>query len=263
MISPKNIKIGQRIDKLAHKLKSESLQKAKRPSISQKNQNAIPKTLQEKVMASPYATILASPLRLCGYHRRMFPSKMLLRFGLMRDPKSDKILPVSEITSTKPNGPNDHKHYVRLRRPIIDNLSQKGSKAIFLGKTEFQKDTMEIVRRESVNNVQKKYNILLSSSSSSSSSQYNQLIRLENDLWKPLSSNDIDVRYHCILISSSDENVPFYQSHRIENQQSVIPCYNISRLWKPSIEKDIAYGLVQLPITVELAVALYRCRELF
>ncbi|KAG2223401.1 hypothetical protein INT45_002896 [Circinella minor] len=258
MISPKNIKIGQRIDKLAQKLKSAPLQKAKRPSISQKKQNAIPKTLQEKVMASPYATILASPLRLCGYQRRMFPSKMLLRFGLMRNPKKDEILPVSEVTNTKPNGPNDHKHYVRLRRPILDDLSQKGSKAIFLGKTEFQKDTMNIVRRESVNNVQKKYNTLLLSSS-----QYKQLIRLENDLWKPLSSNDIDEHYHCILISSSDENVPFYQSHRIENRQGVIPCYNISRLWKDSIEKDIAYGLVQLPINVELAVALYRCRELF
>ena len=60
----------------------------------------------------------------------MIMIEMLLRFGLMRDPKSDKILPVSEITSTKPNGPNDHKHYVRLRRPIIDHLSQKGIKML-------------------------------------------------------------------------------------------------------------------------------------
>ena len=133
-----------------------------------------------------------------------------------------------------------------------------GSKAIFLGKTEFQKDTMETVRRELVNNVQKEY-----STSSLSLSQYKKLIRLENDLWKPLSSNDISVHYHCILISSNDENVPFYQSHRIENQQGIVPCYNISRLWEANIEKEAAYGVVQLPITVDLAVALYRCRDMF
>ena len=51
---------------------------------------------------------------------------MLLRFGLMRDTKNDKILPVSEVTSIKPSGPNDNKRYVRLRRPILDELSQKG-----------------------------------------------------------------------------------------------------------------------------------------
>ena len=136
--------------------------------------------------------------------------------------------------------------------------SYPGSKAIFLGKTEFQKDTMETVRRELVSNVQKEY-----STSSSASSQYKKLIRLENDVWKPLSSNDISVDYHCILISSDDKHVPFYQLHRIENQQGIVPCYNISRLWEASIEKDTAYGIVQLPITVNLAVALYRCRDMF
>ena len=51
---------------------------------------------------------------------------MLLRFGLMRDPKNDKILPVSEVTSIKPRGSNDNKRYVRLRSSILDELSQKG-----------------------------------------------------------------------------------------------------------------------------------------
>ena len=54
MITPKNIKIGQRIDALVQKSKSNLLQKPKRPSISQRKQNAIPKTLEERVMASPY-----------------------------------------------------------------------------------------------------------------------------------------------------------------------------------------------------------------
>ncbi|KAI9243486.1 hypothetical protein BDA99DRAFT_566636 [Phascolomyces articulosus] len=249
----KSTDIGRCIDKLAQKLTSNALKKSKRPSWATHSLHDKLNTLEDKVAASPYAAMLASPLRLCMYHRRMFPSRMLLRFGMVQDKYKNKLYPLPEVGRTKPSGPNGIKRYVRLRRPIFDELSQKGSKLIFLGKAEFQKDTMEIIHHEIALYAQNHYK--------NNNNYLKELSRLENDLWQS-SSNEIT--YQCILISSTDEKTPFYQHHRIINPQgklSTLPCYNIARIGE-NLDKE-GYGVVKSASTVELAIALYRYGAFF
>ncbi|KAI8141417.1 hypothetical protein BJV82DRAFT_175397 [Fennellomyces sp. T-0311] len=237
----KSAEISKRLDQLAQQLRSNPLQKANRPTNYEKG------SLEAKVASSPYAAILASPIRSCRYHRRYFPSEMLLRFGLVRDPKSNKLLPVPQVKRhEKMNGIG---RYVRLRRAVFDHLGPRESRAIFMGKAEFQKDIVDAISRQLVDNAYKLYQ----------PSTYVPLISIERSLWQAEQPRE----FQCILISNDSD--PFCElDHRIITDTTThkVPCYNVGRLWDDT-SMPLAYGVPKQISTVELAVALWKCRAFF
>ncbi|KAI9472943.1 hypothetical protein BDB00DRAFT_879772 [Zychaea mexicana] len=266
MNARKSIEIGQRINTLVQSLQKTPLRKAVCPTRLR------PGSLEAKVAASPYASILASPLRHCAFHQRRFPSQMLLRFGLERSSKS-AIYPFPEVGLKKPAGLNDSKRYVRLRRPVLDVVARNGSRAIFRGQTEFKKDTMEEIGRELIDYVYAHYD----------SSNFIRLKQLLPGEWckDPSFSNDTttSTQFQCILLlstpSSNDDEGFCQMDHHINGMTPSIPCYDISKLWKEksdpshpmpengSKDEIIAYGVPKHASTVKLAVALWRCRAFF
>lgn len=98
------------------------------------------------------------------------------------------------------------------------------------------------------------FHVLKKSSSSSSSSQW-------------ISDIPSTMGYQCIL-SFEQTKTMCDLDHTINNQYTNIPCYHVNDIWtKEQIEsiqlsdKSIVLGVPKTLETVDLAVALWRCRE--
>ncbi|CAO3651228.1 unnamed protein product [Cunninghamella blakesleeana] len=91
-------------------------------------------SLEEKLSLSPFAAMLASPMRTCTFHRKPFPSDLLMRFSVGIHPTSKKQWGYPSMYESNGRG-----YYVKLNEKIIDELSKKEYKRLFRGSAEFPK----------------------------------------------------------------------------------------------------------------------------
>lgn len=153
--------------------------------------------------------------------------------------------------------------YVNLSKKVLDIFGKGGFKAAFRGSATYRSDMLNHIEsllfKESFTQFSKRplntYHILTSTSVSE---------------WKTNASSTLG--YHCIIsFSVSDKMCEL--DHCIESSgttQHHVPCYHIQQIWeKQEIEsiplpKDgtiIALGVPKRLETVDLAVALWRCRK--
>ncbi|KAI7879457.1 hypothetical protein K492DRAFT_208234 [Lichtheimia hyalospora FSU 10163] len=196
--------------------------------------------------------MLASPLRECKYHRKMFPSALLLRFGLGMDDKTHKISATPEISNIRNQGT---KYYVHLRKKVLQQLQPKGYRAIFRGSCEhYDKDMQKRVEHE----------LGMSAFQHLQSNHTVDLHYVKDREWtskEPLQ---------CILLfRHPSPKLPFCElDHRVGNQW--VPCYDVRQIWphsnmiNPNDPRDIvAMGISRSSDTVKLAMALWRCHQYY
>ncbi|KAI8333071.1 hypothetical protein BC941DRAFT_435012 [Chlamydoabsidia padenii] len=126
--------LTQRIQQLAHKQTTKISKKAPRPTKHQLRQWQVdePDSLQAKLAVSPYAAILASPMRQCTFHRKHYPSHLLARFGLGLDPTTYK-------PTAYPSEKDGRGYYLKLNRKVLDQIQTKESRRLFRGEVVYTK----------------------------------------------------------------------------------------------------------------------------
>ncbi|KAG1449529.1 hypothetical protein G6F46_005440 [Rhizopus delemar] len=226
--------------------------------------NRHPDSLEAKVAVSPYARILASPLRHCSFHRRMFPSKLLLRFGTGWHTETNMLWAFPTIGQKKLPGRG---YYVNLQKRVLEVLKRGGFNAVFYGTANYRSDMTEHVE-----------NLLFKESFQQfikhPISSYHILKPLSTSEWS--SSFDNTMGYQCILLMDRQHTGKVCElGHHIyiqsSNQvQSNLPCYSVKHLWTAEqmdqviqqFDHDhIALGIPKSLKTVDLAVTLWRCRK--
>ncbi|OBZ89114.1 hypothetical protein A0J61_02839 [Choanephora cucurbitarum] len=84
-----------------------------------------PNSLEARLAVNPYAAMLASPLRKCGFHSRIFPSSLLLRFGLAWHPETNRNWAYPTTDSKSEN--EGFGYYIQLKKGVVEAI-QKGGK---------------------------------------------------------------------------------------------------------------------------------------
>ncbi|KAF7732014.1 hypothetical protein EC973_007119 [Apophysomyces ossiformis] len=224
-----------------------------------------PESLQAKVAMSPYAAIMASPLRLCKFNRSVFPSKLLIRFGMGWHQKSNKVWVHPTTGKSLSQG-----HYVKLQRRVLEQFHSKGGyRSTFRGAAIYRDDMTEEVQKLV-------YQHALSLFLQLRYRDY-PLLRAERPQWVC----DKDVQgFQCILLlrglPTEGSTTSLHNTITIgptSKQHKMIPCYDVRELWNeneiaeicnqlnlPS-QETIVLGIPKDVTTVDLAVALWRCRE--
>ncbi|SAM02789.1 hypothetical protein [Absidia glauca] len=129
--------LSLQIEEFVHRQSStKPLKSAPRPTKHQMRQWVAedPDSLQAKLAVSPYAAILASPMRYCTFHRKKYPSHLLARFGLGLDPTTYK--PTAYPTQDHDSGRG---YYVKLNRKVLQQIQSKEYKRLFRGDVRYAK----------------------------------------------------------------------------------------------------------------------------
>ncbi|KAI8881499.1 hypothetical protein K501DRAFT_253076 [Backusella circina FSU 941] len=202
--------------------------------------------------------MLGSPLRLCSFHRRIFPSKLLLRFGVGWHPATNQ--PWAYPTVGKRHEYSGKGYYISLSQDIVEWVKNGFHKSIFRQKDNviYRTDMSNHVKTELVEEAYKafcKYPL-------------NRLTLLTS---MPESSSDME-EYQCILLlaSSSFSKPPQSPSllsfHESKGGEKHIPVYDVSFIWSHhELESrfrennTIALGVPRDEASVDLAVCLWRC----
>ncbi|CAO3652075.1 unnamed protein product [Cunninghamella echinulata] len=94
-------------------------------------------SVETNIKLSPFAAILASPMRTCTFHRKQYPSALLARFSIGIHPETGKKWGYPSINESSERG-----YYVKLNKQVIDILSKKEHKRLFRGSADFPKTGM-------------------------------------------------------------------------------------------------------------------------
>ncbi|KAI9306577.1 hypothetical protein BJ944DRAFT_263324 [Cunninghamella echinulata] len=94
-------------------------------------------SIETNIKLSPFAAILASPMRTCTFHRKQYPSALLARFSIGIHPETGKKWGYPSINESGERG-----YYVKLNKQVIDILSKKEHKRLFRGSADFPKTGM-------------------------------------------------------------------------------------------------------------------------
>ncbi|EPB81729.1 hypothetical protein HMPREF1544_11548 [Mucor circinelloides 1006PhL] len=116
-------------------------QDRKTPSQIRKLIQQDPNSFEARLHTSPYASILASPLRKCSFHSRIFPSKLLLRFGLAWHPETNRNWAFPTLRKASGFG-----YYVSFKKEILQILQKGAYQAIFRGAATYRSDMVEHVQ---------------------------------------------------------------------------------------------------------------------
>ncbi|KAG0174567.1 hypothetical protein DFQ28_005722 [Apophysomyces sp. BC1034] len=224
-----------------------------------------PESLQAKVAMSPYAAIMASPLRLCKFSRGVFPSKLLIRFGIGWHPKSKQAWVHPTIGKSQSQG-----NYVKLQRRTLEVFHSKGGyRGVFRGAATFREDMTEEVQKVVFRHAFDLFR----------QTPYGgyPILRLKGSHW----ISEMDVRgFQCILLLGGPltETLACSLDNKVEvvptqKEYDKIPCYDARKIWSEKeadeiceqlglvSQETVALGVPKDKATVDLAVALWRCRE--
>ncbi|KAL0087927.1 hypothetical protein J3Q64DRAFT_1820926 [Phycomyces blakesleeanus] len=105
------------------------------PAQLKKHEKHQPESLEARMVASPYAAILASPIRQCLFYRRAFPSKLLIRFGAGYHPKTKQNWAFPTVG--KPHEMTGKGYYVKLCKRVLELFGAKGHDAAFRGEVTY------------------------------------------------------------------------------------------------------------------------------
>ncbi|KAI9245199.1 hypothetical protein EDC94DRAFT_417597 [Helicostylum pulchrum] len=212
-----------------------------------------PSSLEAKIAVSPYASVLASPLRTCTFYSRQFPSKLLLRFGQGWHQPTKALWAFPTLKKSSGKGV-----YVTLSKKILDLFGKGGYKSAFRGSAVYRIDMLDHVQslicEESFMQFSKRPIKIFHVLTPSTSSQWT-------------SSESSAMGYQCILSFEPTGEI-CELDHTIDAQHHHIPYYNVNHIWtKEQIESiklpgSTVIGVPKTLETVELSVALWRCREL-
>ncbi|CEG81515.1 hypothetical protein RMATCC62417_15709 [Rhizopus microsporus] len=227
-----------------------------------------PNSLEAKIATSPAARIMASPLRQCALQRRIFPSKLLLRFGLGWHPETKRVWAYPTIQG-KTHGAG---YYVSLQRRLLDVL--KGGivyNSVFRGNAMYRADMTDRVQDGLCQASLKEFLKIPTSS-------IHILQPVDESSW--VSDKPAPMGYQCIIILQQNHTDFCAHDHSVyiqseDKTQKEIPCYYIKDLWSdkqisqisqrlnitPEQQRVSALGVPKSFETVDLAVELWRCRE--
>jgi hypothetical protein len=218
---------------------------------------------------------LASPLRLCTFHTRNFPSsklvivhcqlyidlyylELLIRFGQGWHQPTKLFWAFPTLKKSSGKGV-----YVNLSKKVLEIFGKGGYRAAFRGSATYRSDMLNHVEsllfKESFAQFSKRplntFHILTASSPSE---------------WKTNSSSPMG--YQCIISFNIADRVCEFD-HQIQSTDTThhhIPCYHIQQIWAkkdiesiqlPQNDTIIALGVPRKLETVDLAIALWRCRK--
>ncbi|KAI8643640.1 hypothetical protein BD408DRAFT_442494 [Parasitella parasitica] len=217
-----------------------------------------PDSLESKLYTNPYASILASPLRKCSFHSRVFPSKLLLRFGLALHPETSRNWAFPTLRKTSGFG-----YYVNAKKDVLQEMQKGAYQAIFRGAATYRSDMVEHVQ-----------NAIFQQSYTEFCKHpvhiYDILTPLAEKQWKGTAVDTIE--YQCILAFDATDAIVCELDHQIRSQLHV-PCYNMSQFWpQKSIENlklrlnmpkesSLTLGVPRSMDTVQLANDLWHCRQ--
>ncbi|KAL9543541.1 hypothetical protein MBANPS3_008065 [Mucor bainieri] len=229
----------------------------KTPSQISKLIQENPDALEAKLHTNPYASILASPLRKCSFHSRLFPSKLLLRFGLAWHPETNRNWAFPTLRKTSGFG-----YYVNFKKEILQVLQKGAYQATFRGAATYRSDMVEHVQDVLFQQTHAEF-------SKHPIQMYDALELVKDKQWK---SNKGPVEYQCILSFDGTSTTVCELDHQTQTQQHV-PCYNMHHIWSPEItdrlksqlhipkDAPLALGVPKSVATVQLATDLWHCRQ--
>ncbi|KAI8093919.1 uncharacterized protein BX664DRAFT_116943 [Halteromyces radiatus] len=237
----------QRIQQLAQQWKSKP-KKIERLSKQELRQLSInePTNLQVKLASSPYAAILASPIRYCTFHRKHFPSYLLMRFGIGLHPTTRKQWAYPTVQPDRRQDNIGKGHYVKLNHDVLEQVQRKEHKRLFRGQAEYapgmtshiESLMMECILQDMART---------------------EYISIKQDT--TLDAYDWNA-YQCILVLSD-------QWFAKLNESTSLTCYDLSNpKWKPlhdMLRPLTKYDAVAIPKTldtVSLAIQLFRFHQL-
>ncbi|KAI7869089.1 uncharacterized protein EV154DRAFT_130030 [Mucor mucedo] len=217
-----------------------------------------PSSLEAKLAVHAHAKILASPLRLCTFHFRQFPNELMIRFekGWHQPTKLFWAFP----TFKKSGGKGV---YVNLSRKVLEIFGKGSYRAAFRGSATYRNDMQNhvesLLHKESFAQFAKR-----------PSNTFHILTAKSASQWKANSTSPMG--YQCILSFSTSETL-CELDHQIESLDGThphVPCYHIQRIWDkrdiesihlPEDDTVVALGVPRKLDTVDLAIALWRCRK--
>ncbi|KAI9272545.1 hypothetical protein BY458DRAFT_508582 [Sporodiniella umbellata] len=214
--------------------------------------------LAAKVAQSPYARMLASPLRLCGYHNKIFPSKLLLRFGTGWHPETQSVWAFPTVGGKQ----EGRGYYINLRKKVMEVLKTGDIRKVFYGTAHYRVDMTDHVQRLLADESFKRF-------SSFSLNSFCRLEALGENVWQ---CPDADLDFQCVLVLDPDQSLCQLEGviHTGNRVQYSVPCYNVAQLWtqaqlEPILTQlgptQVALGVSKSLKTVDLAIDLWRCRK--
>ncbi|CAO0799257.1 unnamed protein product [Mucor circinelloides] len=211
-------------------------QDRKTPSQIRKLIQQDPNSFEARLHTSPYASILASPLRKCSFHSRIFPSKLLLRFGLAWHPETNRNWAFPTLRKASGFG-----YYVSFKKEILQILQKGAYQAIFRGAATYRSDMVEHVQDVLFQQTYTEF-------CKHPIQMYDVLEPTTDKHWKSTAS----APYQCILSFNATGTAICELDHQIQSQKQV-PCYNVHQIWS---QESINHLKSQLNIPKDASLAL-------
>ncbi|CEP18009.1 hypothetical protein [Parasitella parasitica] len=230
----------------------------KTPSQLRKAIKEAPDSMEAKLHTNPYGICINYHQRSPLIIYRIFPSKLLLRFGLAWHPETSRKWAFPTLRKTSGFG-----YYVNFKKDVLQELQKGAYQAIFRGVATYRSDMLEHVQNAVFQQTYTEF-------CNHPVHIYDILTPIKEKQWT--GTVEYIAEYQCILAFDVTDTTICELDHQIRSQHH-IPCYNMSQLWpQESIEKlkiqlnipkesSLTLGVPRSMNTVQLAIDLWHCRQ--